>query len=131
MSVPTNLQIHCEMCDFTDFITFREPCNDSCSVSCAKRQLLAAKREFSYAVAALRELKVMKLVDKGSFLVKREFYPICQTPQISRENVRCVILDIKESHRDSLLAQGTDLKGVPAFQRLKRVFPICQPPQIL
>ena len=51
MSAPTNLQIHCEMCDFTDFVTFRKPCNDSCSVSYAKREFVATKREFSYAVA--------------------------------------------------------------------------------
>ena len=51
MSAPTNLQIYCEMCDFTDFITFRKPYNDSCSVSYAKREFVAAKREFSYAVA--------------------------------------------------------------------------------
>ena len=51
MSAPTNLHIQCEICDFTDFVTFRKPCNDSCSVSYAKREFMAAKREFSYAVA--------------------------------------------------------------------------------
>ena len=89
MSVPTNLQIHCEMCDFTDSITFREPCNDSCSVSYTKREFVAAKREFSYVVATFRELKVMKLVDKGSFLVKREFFQYVR-PQKSLEKMQDV-----------------------------------------